>query len=104
MSLDAKLFRLPAQLMRYRKRGHDDNRFVRAPHNVFGPHQLHRAFAKAAIGAYHRGSNKAVDAAIDMQDELNRYLRQPVEESSTLDDARDRLLELHRQYRERLGE
>ena len=35
-----------------------------------------------------------MDAAIDMQDEINRYLRQPVEQPSTLADARDGLLRL----------
>ncbi len=55
-----------------------------------------------SIGAYHRGSNKSVDAAIDMQEDVNRYLRQTVEQPSTLAEARDRLLQLHRQYRERL--
>ncbi len=57
-----------------------------------------------SIGAYRRGSNKTVDAAIDMQDGIHRYLRQPVEESSTLLDARNGLLELYREYRERTGE
>jgi flagellum-specific ATP synthase len=57
-----------------------------------------------SIGAYRRGSNKNVDAAIDMQDEINRFLRQQVEQPSSLDDARQQLLELHRQYRVRLGE
>ncbi len=57
-----------------------------------------------SIGAYRRGSNKTVDAAIDMQDEISRYLRQPVEQPATLNDARGQLLQLHRQYRERLGE
>ena len=45
-----------------------------------------------SIGAYRRGSNKTVDAAIDMQDAINRYLRQPVEQPSTLADAREQLL------------
>jgi flagellum-specific ATP synthase len=56
-----------------------------------------------SIGAYRRGSNKRVDAAIDMQEEINRYLRQSVEQPSTLDDAREQLLRLHRQYRERVS-
>ena len=49
-----------------------------------------------SIGAYRRGSNKTVDAAIDMQDDLNRYLRQPVEQPATMADARSQLLELQR--------
>jgi flagellum-specific ATP synthase len=56
-----------------------------------------------SIGAYHRGANKVVDAAIDMQDEINRYLRQPVEQPSTLDEARQGVLRLHQQYRESMG-
>jgi flagellum-specific ATP synthase len=50
-----------------------------------------------SIGAYRRGSNKTVDAAIDMQDQLNNYLRQPVEQPSTLADARQQLLQLYQQ-------
>ena len=56
-----------------------------------------------SIGAYRRGSNKSVDAAIEMQEEVNRYLRQTVEQPSTLAEGRDQLLQLHRQYRERLN-
>jgi flagellum-specific ATP synthase len=47
-----------------------------------------------SIGAYRRGSNKSVDAAIDMQDKINEYLRQPVEVPSTVAEARDKLLQL----------
>jgi len=56
-----------------------------------------------SIGAYQRGSNKTVDAAIDMQGEINAYLKQAVEQSSTLADARDGLLRLSRKYRERMS-
>jgi flagellum-specific ATP synthase len=56
-----------------------------------------------SIGAYRRGSNKNVDAAIDVQDEINRYLRQPVEQPSTLAEARQRLLKLYQLYRQRLA-
>jgi flagellum-specific ATP synthase len=48
-----------------------------------------------SIGAYRRGANKSVDAAIDMQDEINRYLRQRVDEPSTLADAAAGLNQLH---------
>jgi flagellum-specific ATP synthase len=54
-----------------------------------------------SIGAYQRGSNKAVDAAIDMQGEINTYLRQAVEQSSTLAEAREGLLRLSGKFRER---
>jgi FliI/YscN family ATPase len=56
-----------------------------------------------SIGAYRRGSNHRVDAAIDMQGELNQYLRQAVEQPSTREDAKEQLLRLHRHYRERMG-
>jgi flagellum-specific ATP synthase len=47
-----------------------------------------------SIGAYRRGGNKLVDAAIDMQDELNGFLRQPVDQPSSVEDARQGLLAL----------
>ncbi len=48
-----------------------------------------------SIGAYRRGANKTVDAAIEMQDEINRYLRQRVDEPVTLADASAGLSQLH---------
>jgi FliI/YscN family ATPase len=57
-----------------------------------------------SIGAYRRGTNKTVDAAIRMQDAINRYLRQLIEEPSSMADARRQLIELDRQYREQIGE
>ena len=56
-----------------------------------------------SIGAYRRGSNKKVDAAIDMQDDLNKYLRQQVEERSGVEDARKGLLQLFQQYTAKTG-
>ena len=56
-----------------------------------------------SIGAYRRGSNKTVDAAIDMQDEIDRYLRQPVEQPSTLGRGREQLFPLYQRYRRRLA-
>ncbi len=55
-----------------------------------------------SIGAYRHGANKIVDAAIDMQDEINRYLRQPVDEPLTLDEAREGVLRLQQQYQKRM--
>jgi flagellum-specific ATP synthase len=55
-----------------------------------------------SIGAYQRGTQKTVDAAIDMQQELNQYLRQRVEQPASLVDARRRLLQIHEHYRTRL--
>jgi flagellum-specific ATP synthase len=56
-----------------------------------------------SIGAYRRGSNRTVDMAVEMLEDVNRYLRQPVEQPSTLEDAREGLMQLYRQYLERLG-
>ena len=56
-----------------------------------------------SIGAYRRGANKVVDAAIDMQDEINRYLRQSVEEPSTLDQSREGVMRLEHDYQKRMG-
>ncbi len=50
-----------------------------------------------SIGAYRRGSNPTVDTAIEMQQSINRYLRQPVEEPSTLEDARNGLMQLEQE-------
>ncbi|MCH8808764.1 MAG: FliI/YscN family ATPase, partial [Proteobacteria bacterium] len=47
-----------------------------------------------SIGAYRRGANPAVDAAIEMEDDINRLLRQSVDEASTVAAAREVLLEL----------
>ncbi len=44
------------------------------------------------IGAYVRGSNPETDYAISMIDKLNAYLRQPIEEKCSIEDAR-RMLE-----------
>jgi flagellum-specific ATP synthase len=68
--------------------------------DLLGAHRDHQDLI--SIGAYHRGSNKTVDAAIDMQAEIDHYLRQPVDEPATLTEAREALLELYRHYRERV--
>ena len=47
-----------------------------------------------SVGAYRAGSNAAVDAAIALREEIDRYLRQAVEEQSSLESARDELLAL----------
>jgi flagellum-specific ATP synthase len=46
------------------------------------------------IGAYRRGSHAQVDLAIDMQDEIHRFLRQATDESAALADVRRGLLAL----------
>ncbi len=55
-----------------------------------------------SVGAYRRGSNKTVDAAIDMLDEINGYLRQAVEQPSTFEEARDGLVKLQEQLAKKL--
>jgi flagellum-specific ATP synthase len=47
-----------------------------------------------SIGAYRAGANPTVDGAIAMRDEINRYLRQPIEEQSSVETARGELLKL----------
>jgi FliI/YscN family ATPase len=48
-----------------------------------------------SIGAYRRGSNRAVDVAIEMQDDFHAFLRQRVDQPSTLDETRQALLQLY---------
>jgi flagellar biosynthesis/type III secretory pathway ATPase len=47
-----------------------------------------------SIGAYRRGANSTVDLAIDLQPRLNEFLRQRVDERSSVEDARRGLVEL----------
>ena len=47
-----------------------------------------------SIGAYRSGANPTVDAAIAMREEINRYLRQAIDERSSVETARDELLKL----------
>ncbi len=49
-----------------------------------------------SIGAYRRGSNRTVDAAIDLVGDFNAFLRQRVDEPSNVDQARDMLIALQR--------
>ena len=49
-----------------------------------------------SVGAYARGSNPKVDKAIVIYDDLINLLRQQVEESFTIDDLFDRMLEIAR--------
>jgi flagellum-specific ATP synthase len=55
-----------------------------------------------SIGAYRRGSNPPVDVAMEMQEQLQGFLRQPVGEKAPLADSRQALLELHRHAAQRL--
>lgn len=56
-----------------------------------------------SIGAYRRGSNPTVDVAIEMEDPINRYLRQSVEEKSTLEEAHNGLRQLRQEATQRLA-
>ena len=56
-----------------------------------------------SIGAYRRQSNPWVDVALDMQEPLRDFLRQPVAQRSTLAETRTALLELHRNAVQRLA-
>lgn len=47
-----------------------------------------------AIGAYRRGTNPTVDMAIDLREQLNRFLRQAVEEPSSIERAREQMQEI----------
>jgi flagellum-specific ATP synthase len=47
-----------------------------------------------SIGAYRRGANPVVDAAIEMEQEINDVLRQTVDDASTVATAREALLNL----------
>jgi flagellum-specific ATP synthase len=53
------------------------------------------------IGAYRRGSNRLVDTAIDLQNEINAILRQRTDESCSVDQAKTLLLQLHAKAQQR---
>jgi flagellum-specific ATP synthase len=46
------------------------------------------------IGAYRRGANRTLDAAVEMRDEINRLLRQQVEEQVEIEQVRKDLIAL----------
>jgi len=48
-----------------------------------------------SIGAYRRGANRIVDLSIDMLEEINKFLRQRIDEPVTLQAAQDALTALH---------
>ena len=51
-----------------------------------------------SIGAYRSGANPIVDAAIALQADLNRFLRQDIDEPSSVEAARQALFELVQRY------
>jgi FliI/YscN family ATPase len=65
-----------------------------AVREMLGAHRDHEDVI--SIGAYRRGANRLVDQSIDVQDEINRFLRQRVEEPNTLAEAAAGLIRLHR--------
>jgi flagellar biosynthesis/type III secretory pathway ATPase len=54
-----------------------------------------------SIGAYRRGSNPTVDLAIEMRDDIHKFLRQRIEESSTVASAQKDLGDLIRSCAQR---
>ncbi len=56
-----------------------------------------------SIGAYRKGSNRAVDVAIDLLDEIHKFLKQRVDERCTWEQSRDALLQLHKKLLARQG-
>ncbi|MBN2022564.1 MAG: FliI/YscN family ATPase [Pirellulales bacterium] len=56
-----------------------------------------------SIGAYRRGSNPAVDVALELQEPIKKYLAQRVEEPSTLEEAVAGLAALRDQAAQMLG-
>jgi flagellum-specific ATP synthase len=55
-----------------------------------------------SIGAYRKGANATVDTAIDMLDEINRFLRQRIEDRVTQQEAAAALMQLHQRAKSRL--
>ncbi len=54
-----------------------------------------------SIGAYRRGSNPKVDAAIELLDDINGFLRQSVDQPATLDESREGLMHVYRKSQQR---
>src|SRR4051794_39942178 len=53
-----------------------------------------------SIGAYRAGANPTVDTAMAMRDEIHRYLRQAIEDRSSVESARADLVKLAQQCRQ----
>lgn len=56
-----------------------------------------------SIGAYRRGSNPTVDLAIDAVPAINQFLQQPIGESSSVETARESLMQLVTQFAQGAG-
>jgi flagellum-specific ATP synthase len=55
------------------------------------------------VGAYARGTNIKVDKAISVYDDLMELLRQRVDESYSIDDIFDKLVEIARKAEEQVN-
>jgi len=55
------------------------------------------------IGAYRKGANRTLDAAVEMRDEINRLLRQQVDERAEIDQVRQELIALAAKCQARLS-
>jgi flagellar biosynthesis/type III secretory pathway ATPase len=56
------------------------------------------------VGAYQKGSDPLVDAAIGLRDALLSFLRQPPSESTGMDDSIARLRQLQMRYEHLMGQ
>lgn len=68
---------------------------------LLGAHRDHEDLL--SIGAYRRGSNRAVDLALEHWDPMQQFLRQGIDERSTIEQSRESLLALRRRAAERSG-
>jgi flagellum-specific ATP synthase len=55
-----------------------------------------------SIGAYRKGANRTLDAAVEMRDEINALLRQQVDERSEFDQVRRSVVELAAKCRSKM--
>ena len=79
----------------------EHRRAATAVRSLLAAHRDHEDLI--SIGAYRRGGNKLVDAAIEMQDDLNGFLRQRVDQPSSVEDARQALLLLQQKTQQHLA-
>jgi flagellum-specific ATP synthase len=73
---------------------------ARVVRELLAAHRSHEDLI--SVGAYRRGSNKTVDVALEMMEEITAYLRQPVEQSANLEEARQGLMQLNENYQRHL--
>jgi FliI/YscN family ATPase len=56
-----------------------------------------------SIGAYRRGSNRVVDAAVEMREAIEGLLRQPIDQTTPFDEAVEKLLGLAAQCQAKMA-